>query len=37
MSYKLFWTEEAEQTFNQNILYFEYEWTESVIENFIKL
>lgn len=35
MSYKVFWTTEAEQTFNQNILYLEYEWTEAVIENFI--
>jgi hypothetical protein len=35
MSYKVFWTEEAEQTFNQNTLYLEYEWTEVVIENFI--
>jgi hypothetical protein len=35
MSYKVFWTTEAEETFNQNILYLEYEWTEVVIENFI--
>ncbi len=35
MSYKVLWTSEAEQTFNQNILYLEYEWTEVVIENFI--
>jgi hypothetical protein len=36
MSYKVFWTSEAEATFNQNILYLEYQWTEAVIENFIQ-
>ena len=35
MSYKVFWTTEAEETFNQNISYLENEWTEAVIENFI--
>ncbi|MDB5282280.1 MAG: hypothetical protein JWO06_1355 [Bacteroidota bacterium] len=35
MIYKVFWTPEAEATLNQNILYLEYEWTDSVIEDFI--
>jgi hypothetical protein len=35
MNYKVFWSQEAEETFKQNILYLEYEWTEAVIENFI--
>jgi hypothetical protein len=35
MIYKVFWTVEAEETFIQNILYLEYNWTDSIIENFI--
>ena len=35
MSYKVFWTPEAEEKFNENISYLESEWTESVIDNFI--
>jgi hypothetical protein len=35
MSYKVFWTGEAEQTFNDNIAYLELKWTETVIANFI--
>jgi plasmid stabilization system protein ParE len=35
MTYKVFWTPEAEDTFNQNILYLQYKWNEAVIENFI--
>ncbi len=32
---KVFWTKEAEETFNQNIAYLEEEWNEAVIDNFI--
>ena len=32
---KVFWTTEAEETFNQNISYLEEEWNAAVIENFI--
>jgi len=35
MNYKVFWTKEAEDTFNQNILFLGYQWGETVIENFI--
>ncbi len=35
MNYKVYWTTEAEETFNKNITYLEQEWTETVIEGFI--
>ena len=35
MNYNVYWTTEAEETFNKNITYLEQEWTETVIEGFI--
>ncbi len=32
---KVLWSEEAKETFNQNILYLEKEWSQSVIDNFL--
>lgn len=36
MSLKVFWTEEAEETFIQNITYLEENWNRAVIENFVQ-
>ena len=32
---RVLWSEEAKATFNQNILYLEKEWNQSVIDNFL--
>ena len=36
MSWKVFWTTEAEDTFTDNVFYLEREWNQTVIENFIR-
>lgn len=36
MSLKVFWTQEAETTFNKNVDYPIEEWDEAVVENFIR-
>jgi plasmid stabilization system protein ParE len=35
MSYAVFWTEEAEYTFNQNLHFLEQEWETAVILQFL--
>ena len=35
MSLKVFWTKEAEVSFNKNIDYLNDEWSEAVIEQFV--
>jgi len=35
MSYPLFWTEEAEHTFNQNLSFLEQEWENAVMLRFL--